>query len=192
MSHNSLKNTDKNTRQEHTYIKGHVAQHTWLHSVNAEIIQPPQKQKRRHKAVMVEINTPVFTLNSSPPGWVSTKGGRGERGEAGRRWMWRGGVSVEGITLPNPLWRPRLGALSVAAGANTQRGCRSPWGDSQAPASLPLSSVRLSASPSSNLPGGNLLPASTFFLPPLPPGGAGEVVLKGTPRQGQGSIGVGA
>lgn len=37
-------------------------------------------------------NTPVFTLNSSPPGWVSTKGGRGERGEAGRRWMWRGGV----------------------------------------------------------------------------------------------------
>lgn len=125
--------------------------------------------------------------------WLGVNEGRKRReGWGGKEMDVEGGVSVEGITLPNPLWRPRLGALSVAAGANTQRGCRSPWGDSQAPASLPLSSVRLSASPSSNLPGGNLLPASTFFLPPLPPGGAGEVVLKGTPRQGQGSIGVGA
>ncbi|CAB1455907.1 unnamed protein product [Pleuronectes platessa] len=41
------------------------------------------------------------------------------------------------------------------------------------------------ASSSSNLPGGNPLPPSTFFLPPLPPGGAGEVVPKGAPRPGQ-------
>lgn len=41
---------------------------------------------------------PVFTLclNSSPPSWVLTKGGRGERGEvrgerAVRRWMGVGG-----------------------------------------------------------------------------------------------------
>lgn len=111
----------------------------------------------------------ALRINSSPPAWVWTMGGRGEKRVRGR----------EGITLPN-LCRPQLGALS-----RSQRvaGCKSPRGDSQAPASPPLSSVHLSPSPSSNPPGGTSLPPSTFFLPPLPSGGAGEVVSKGTPRR---------
>lgn len=87
------------------------------------------------------------------------------------------------ITLLN-VCRPQLGALS-----RRQRvaGWKSARGDSQAPASPPLSSVHLSPSPSNNPPGGTSLPPSTFFLPPLPSGGAGEVVWKGTPgRAGSG------
>lgn len=84
-----------------------------------------------------------------------------------------------GITLPK-LCRPQRGALS-----RSQRvaGWKSPWGDSQALASPPLSSVHLSPSQSNNPPRGTSLPPSTFFLPPLPSGGAGEVVLEGSPRR---------
>lgn len=113
--------------------------------------------------------TPPYSsaLNSSPLAWCQRR--EEEKGEEGR-----GGG---GITLPN-VCRPQLGALS-----RSQRvaGWKSARGDSQAPASPPLSSVHLSPSPSNNPPGGTSLPPSTFFLPPLPSGGAGEVVWKGTP-----------
>jgi len=43
-------------------------------------------------------STPVFTLcvNSSPPGWVSMRGGRRERGEAGRRKKGSGWQEMDG------------------------------------------------------------------------------------------------
>lgn len=115
----------------------------------------------------------VHALNSSPPAWGVNDGRkRKERGEEGRG----EGVRVfQGITLLNRC-RPQLGALSRSQGV---AGCKSPRGDSQAPASPPLSSVHLSPSPSHNPPGGTPLPPSTFFLPPLPSGGAGEVVSGG-------------
>lgn len=136
--------------------------------------------RQRKSRVITVLIAPslVRTLraNSSPPAWVSTMGGRGERRVRGRGA--EGGL-LEGITLPN-LCRPQLGALS-----RSQRvaGCKSPWGDSQTLASPPLSSVHLSPSQSNNPPGGTSLPPSTFFLPPLPWGGAGEVVLEGSPRR---------
>lgn len=89
-------------------------------------------KKKQEKSGNGEDNA-VFTLwdNSSPPGWrVSMK--RGRRGKEGEgKWLAGDGLGVGGgeagvgrgvgerITLPNPLWRPQLGALSAAAGANT-------------------------------------------------------------------------
>lgn len=139
-------------------------------------LTPPKTSQSDHGVDSTPLHVHTLRANSSPPAWVSTMGGRGERrvrrqkGE--RRW---GG----GITWPN-LCRPQLGALS-----RSQRVAewKSPWGHSQALASPPLSSVHLSPSQSNNPPRGTSLPPSTFFLPPLPPGGAGEVVLEGSPRR---------
>lgn len=52
----------------------------------AYIIRPQHKKGYNHGNGG---DNAVFTpcVNSSPPGWMSTEGGRGERGEAGRRWM---------------------------------------------------------------------------------------------------------
>lgn len=139
-------------------------------------LTPPKTSQSDHGVDSTPSLLRTLRANSSPPSWVSTMGGRGgrrvKREEGERRWE-------GGITLPN-LCRPQLGALS-----RSQRvaGWKSPRGDSQALASPPLSSVHLSPSQSNNPPGGTLLPPSAFFLPPLPSGGAGEVVLEESPRR---------
>ena len=162
------------------------------HSLKKKCIRSPLVKKGWSRTCLHPVSQLITSWSGVSEGRKRREGWDGTEGE-GERLAGDGWGVGEGITLPNP---PCEGLCSVhlahSGWSQHVAGCRSPWGDTQAPASPPLSSVRLSASSSSNLPGGNSLPPSTFFLPPLPPGGAGEVVPKGAPRQGQPSIDVAA